>query len=388
MHPPSEAPRQPLAPLDPIGLAPDLQVSSRSAESRLLRLMMAVGGAVVALIGAIEYTQGVMAPWDRWFQPVLALGLLVGALRLWRRPDTAASTSLVAVLLVNAYLVATLQMHLFGGHGVVSRYQMLTTLYWVPLGCGVAFVFLSTRAALAISAAVFVAIFGPIVFALAHGPRAEWGDDFGAMTSVLSLAQVVYVVLLSVVGSMRAGYHRAAERVHVVQLLASTDVLTGLSNRRALSETLQAALAGAVRQRQPLSVLLIDVDHFKRINDGHGHQAGDAALQRLAALLARTVRQADRVGRWGGEEFLVVAPGNTATGAMELAERLRMAVRHEAFDHGVPVTVSVGVAELATFDSVETLVHRADVALYQAKLGGRDRCVVRVAMSDPTDPPA
>jgi PleD family two-component response regulator len=73
---------------------------------------------------------------------------------------------------------------------------------------------------------------------------------------------------------------------------------------------------------------------------------------------------------------------------MELAERLRMAVRHEAFDHGVPVTVSVGVAELATFDSVETLVHRADVALYQAKLGGRDRCVVRVAMSDPTDPPA
>jgi diguanylate cyclase (GGDEF)-like protein len=158
---------------------------------------------------------------------------------------------------------------------------------------------------------------------------------------------------------------------------ASRDPLTGLPNRRSLTTELEREHALARRGRPAFSVLLLDVDHFKAVNDDRGHQAGDMVLAEIADRLRARARTSDVVGRWGGEEFLIVAPDTSATGAVSLAEDLRAAVSESAIEiDGKPVTVtaSVGVAAWER-ETVEELVARADQALYEAKKAGRDRVV-------------
>ena len=162
---------------------------------------------------------------------------------------------------------------------------------------------------------------------------------------------------------------------------AVRDPLTGLHNRRHLDERMRAELAYAARHETPLSVLIIDVDHFKKINDTLGHGAGDAALRALGERLNRSVRAEDVVARYGGEEFAVIARGIRAVGALQLAERIRetvarMRVPYE--DTSIAFTVSIGVATMdgnRKFANVEELLKTADEALYKAKSSGRNRCI-------------
>lgn len=168
--------------------------------------------------------------------------------------------------------------------------------------------------------------------------------------------------------------------------MARTDVLTGLPNRRTVAERLEHEVARAKRTGQPLSVVLCDVDLFKQVNDRFGHGVGDEVLQHVAAALAGSVRQVDLVGRWGGEEFLVVLPETAEAGARVVGERLRAAVaampRLQAGPAGV--TISSGVSTYVEGENVDRLVDRADEALYRAKQRGRNR--VEVAQVKP--PPA
>ena len=163
---------------------------------------------------------------------------------------------------------------------------------------------------------------------------------------------------------------------------AVQDGLTGLANRRALDDRLTAELAHAVRHRRELSILIIDVDYFKKVNDTHGHLAGDAVLRQMASLLAEQVRTEDLVARYGGEEFIVVARDVPVTGAEVLAERLRRAIAEARFrfdDLALAVTVSVGIATLSGLagePSVTRLLTAADIALYEAKSSGRNRVAV------------
>jgi diguanylate cyclase (GGDEF)-like protein len=158
---------------------------------------------------------------------------------------------------------------------------------------------------------------------------------------------------------------RAAE----LDLVSRTDHLTGLANRRHVEEHLGAVLAAAVRHQQSATVLLADIDNFKRVNDSRGHAAGDAVLLDVAITLAQSVRAEDKVGRWGGEEFMVVAPHTDAAAAAVLAERLRKAV-----SDATEVTISIGGA--ATRSAVARPFDVADANLYTAKAGGRDRSVI------------
>lgn len=155
---------------------------------------------------------------------------------------------------------------------------------------------------------------------------------------------------------------------------ASTDPLTGLSNRRAFDEALEREVTRQRRTREPLSLLAVDVDHFKKINDTWGHTAGDETLAALGSLLPRLVRASDTVSRIGGEEFGVLLPDCAAPQARARADALRAAVSAVSLDWPHPVTVSVGVATLPdSADALEELVMAADMALYTAKESGRDR---------------
>ncbi len=159
-----------------------------------------------------------------------------------------------------------------------------------------------------------------------------------------------------------------------LQFQATHDSLTGLLNRRAIVEILHKELARAQREREAVSVILVDIDHFKKINDTQGHPAGDAVLCRVSQIMKSSVRNYDSVGRYGGEEFLIVLPGCPSELATERAEHVRLMLSEPSPDPSENrITVSMGVAAAHGPIKMEELLTRADDALYRAKRNGRNR---------------
>jgi diguanylate cyclase (GGDEF)-like protein len=170
--------------------------------------------------------------------------------------------------------------------------------------------------------------------------------------------------------------------------LATRDALTGVWNHAAIQDALRRELIRAAREGRPLGVILADLDHFKRVNDTFGHLAGDAVLREAARRMTTAVRPYDLVGRYGGEEFLLVLPGCDQAKARKFAERIRTRLAAEPVTHQghlIPITVSMGVTVYDQPDPAEptALLHAADVALYRAKHSGRNRAEV-----SPFPPPA
>jgi diguanylate cyclase (GGDEF)-like protein len=178
-------------------------------------------------------------------------------------------------------------------------------------------------------------------------------------------------------GAEEAGASEVSANVSAVDIdslerLASADPLTGLANRRGGEKDIAAEISRARRQNTALSCVLLDIDHFKEVNDTFGHQAGDYVLRELSALLRRTVRAYDILVRWGGEEFLVVLPGVDHEQALKLAERIRQAVENLPLAGIGGVTASVGVAALGNDYSFDAMFAAADRRLYSAKASGRN----------------
>ena len=159
-----------------------------------------------------------------------------------------------------------------------------------------------------------------------------------------------------------------------LEILSTTDKLTGLLNRRKMEKELNKELKRAKRYNQTFSLILIDIDFFKKINDTLGHQAGDILLIEISRLMRNTLRSSDLIARWGGEEFLVLCPNSNLTEAANLAERLRYFVENYDFSVGEKVTISAGVAEYKG-QSLDDLINEADKNLYIAKRSGRNKVV-------------
>ncbi|WP_018231677.1 GGDEF domain-containing protein [Thioalkalivibrio thiocyanodenitrificans] len=159
-----------------------------------------------------------------------------------------------------------------------------------------------------------------------------------------------------------------------VQRLATTDELTGIANRREFTRILNRELDRARRYGTPLSLIMYDLDHFKRVNDSFGHDVGDHVLQKVARLVNDNIRSVDTAGRWGGEEFMILMPQSVAAAARIAAEKLRQTIAQYRFDGvGTVITASFGVALFTQQDDRDSLLKKADQALYQAKARGRNR---------------
>lgn len=188
-----------------------------------------------------------------------------------------------------------------------------------------------------------------------------------------ALLSVTVIVVGISVTAMRA---RLEALVGVLADSAMTDALTGLRNRRAFEETLELELERAARTGESVALILGDLDHFKAVNDQHGHQAGDEVLRRAARALADTVRRVDSAYRIGGEEFAIIAPGTDPASAHLLAERVRTAIATALASGPRPVTASLGVAVYPEHGAdAAAIIAMADAATYQAKARGRDRTV-------------
>lgn len=190
------------------------------------------------------------------------------------------------------------------------------------------------------------------------------GSAFAYVVVTLSFhAMLLSLVLMRLIADLRR--------------MSRHDSLTGLLNRRALEEELLLQVQRSLRGRVPFCVLMLDVDHFKRINDRHGHGVGDLALKQLSALLRMQMRSVDTLGRIGGEEFVVVLPGLNEAAALTAVERLRALVANRRLTsphEQVAMSVSIGVVQWNGHPEETTrLLMRADAALYQAKQNGRDR---------------
>jgi len=201
--------------------------------------------------------------------------------------------------------------------------------------------------------------------------------------SVAAVAHIwMYEAILGITILMLHALARSKDRYAAVLLeaarlhdLAYTDTLTSLPNRRELEERLEFTAAAANELKQPLSVVFFDLDDFKSVNDAHGHAVGDDVLTQVGEVLQTLLRSEDTFGRWGGEEYLVVAPRTSHVRARELAERLRLGMEAHEFMHGIRVTASFGVATSEGEADARTLLSQADERLYRAKHAGRNRVV-------------
>jgi len=161
-----------------------------------------------------------------------------------------------------------------------------------------------------------------------------------------------------------------------IEKLSVTDVLTQLFNRRKLDQVLEAEMQRFKRYKQSFSVIILDLDHFKLVNDNHGHQAGDDVLIQTAQCLKSNIRLSDCAGRWGGEEFLIICAGTDSNGAKKIAEKLRTSIELLTFSFPLQVTASFGIAQCAEKEALNQLIGRADQALYNAKSQGRNRVAI------------
>lgn len=201
-----------------------------------------------------------------------------------------------------------------------------------------------------------------------------------------SLQRVVFVMTALVVSLFAFVFaHRTDTQRERLEALASHDALTGAFNRRAMDHELQLAAEASRRDRAPVALAVLDLDHFKRINDRFGHEAGDRVLLEFARLVMQATRKGDRFFRHGGEEFALLLPGADAAAAQALTEMLRGTVAARLHCHGEAVTVSIGAAVLLPDEDVVAWLARADAAMYRAKHLGRDRVVVEL---DPPKPVA
>lgn len=351
--------------------------ASEEVRRRLYLAALGVGAAVLALVWLLTWQRGPYDPYVLYVHPLLLLMCLwTAAWLLGGRPLVVAER----VVFVANVLAIAVQMALALIAPEDAALGLASAAYWMLVALSIlSYLLLSARGALLVSAGMY-----GLSVALPWTGLALRGRGPGDLPELVRVQLTCGAILVLLYGLAWYREHFLLERGErlTLEALANTDALTGLPNRRALYGAVERLL-NAADQGKPACLILLDLDHFKGINDRYGHNAGDAVLAQAATRLRERLRGGDTVGRWGGEEFLIVLPGADAAGAEQVAERLRREVGTLPFPEVGPVTASLGVAQAEPGDDLGRWVARADAALYRAKVAGRDRVCVGGPPSEP-----
>lgn len=362
--PPSPASRRPSGHCDR---------SDEPDACRLRKTLLVVLSIAVVAIVVLLALPGPQDTFDRVASPVLAVGLsalLVGLLGRWLSPR-------VAGLGLFAFVVIALSGRLFAWTlEPVTAGQSEVVLSVLALGgvvYALAFVLFGTKHGVRASLVAYTLLsIGPGI-AIATDTTVGTDADWRVFAVALLISgQGILIALLWLLASRLEQLVETRTAAQLLEAQAFTDPLTGVANRRRLHDEAERLLTQSRRYHHPLSLVLVDVDWFKSVNDRFGHDVGDEVLIEIVDRVRHTVRNADVLGRWGGEEFLVLAPHTDHAAAYGLAERCRRAIAAGPTAAG-DVTASFGVATTGRDDDLRALQRRADLGLYAAKCRGRNR---------------
>lgn len=349
----------------------DDAINTRKRNSYLL--VLPAGAAFAAFDAIQQRLYGTGNPFNFWTDICLAVSLIMLTLALWRWPHHQRLAEFGIFLLTAAFILANFFVDLHSAPSPQLAGNPTTVILkwaqWLEVVYLIGFFTFDAKESLALSALVFLA---GIVIGLSYLFPLWLSGQFSSGLYLLIqffIAGAITLLFLYQVGSLRQRY-------------ALTDFLTGVANRRQMYQSLAHELDRAQRYGQGFSIILCDLDRFKKIKDTHGHLSGDFVLKSSAQVLLSSLRGADYMCRWGGEEFLIALPMTERAGAIQVAERLRQTIAEHAFDHLRHVTVSLGVAAYREGDTLEALLHRSDRALYQAKHNGRNQVAVEELEGD------
>ncbi|MGD6969102.1 GGDEF domain-containing protein [Rossellomorea vietnamensis] len=236
--------------------------------------------------------------------------------------------------------------------------------FWMPMFYMFLFFLLNIRWALIVTAATYVWFLGVGIYKLPD----LMGTPAVSLLTHYFFANLVFLVTLFFLHTVKQSYIKA----EVLEEMANTDYLTGLPNRRKIDKELMKGL----EREQKLSIIYLDIDHFKQINDSYGHTAGDTVLKEFTNKTLEVLEKEDLLGRWGGEEFMLLLKNRDIREAKLLAEKIRKHISRHDYETIKGLTASFGVAELQKGDTLDNLLNRADKALYEAKNNGRDQVAV------------
>ena len=324
----------------------------------------------------------------------------------------------ISIVLANVFISISYSIFLFAVHIFLGTRASAKSIYWGPpcfLAIAITLVLNNVGARVAIGHLVFLAqglvvvirllrhrydfslrgrnllLFGlttaTLVTLWKAGVALAAPETLGTFYNPTPVQTLMYLAAFISVMIVSSGFSlMAKERSDAfLHTVAVQDRLTGCWNRVRIEEIIRQELERLKRYGHPASILMLDLDNFKQVNDRHGHMIGDAVLRDFGSMLRHTIRATDVAGRWGGEEFIVVMPFSSFSDAVRIAERIRQALERQKFPQGVEVTTSIGISGCRSADSWESWLCRADAALYKAKTSGRNQVKIEELEGDPKE---
>lgn len=357
-------------------LTPDVSLQSRELDSYVgrdrkrivLLVIFVLSWLSTGLAWWVMESRGVSSPTLRAvFVANIIFHPLMFTMVYWRwLPEHVVDLSclLFAAGICAACMVLRLYFPAYG-----DRIDLEPLYLWIPVIYVFAFTVAGHKSSLAISLGILALFFVISLPYLVHSPT----QRFANFTIQLHMVSAVLIAALYFFSGYQHRLQLAQLTVDELAALSHTDELTRLPNRRRLAQVVAAELLRFSRHGRRFALIMVDIDHFKDVNDRFGHRAGDQVLRALALRAGETLRGGDTLGRWGGEEFVIVLPDVGFDGALEKAHALCAHVVASPLVNDQLVSISCGVASVTAADTAESLFHRADMALYVAKQRGRNR---------------
>ncbi|BFM50008.1 GGDEF domain-containing protein [Marinomonas sp. THO17] len=350
----------------------DTSIRSQVMEPKLFRRLLILACVCFALVWIIDELSGIISEFDATAYPICIMAFaLMYVLSRASKHHNQSNLHLLTYLVVAGYLISTSIWHHMGSNALFSN-----AAQWLGLNYVIAYLFLEIRRAVPTTMLVLGAtLIGHFLVLIKHH---SLDDTLGVVLNI-AVAHSVYIVLLWTVIRLRIQSSLANTRMNLLENYAYVDLLTGLLNRRGLEKVFTELEIDQINTNtKNYALLLIDIDYFTQVNDQYGHTMGDKVLRKVAANLNRTIAPEDVIGRWGGEEFIILTLDRSPQQVLDMAEQLRSIINQMEVDDITGVTISIGIGFSNLAKTRQEVFNIADSNLYEAKQSGRNsvRCSI------------